>query len=200
MATFRRQLTPPWNQTPATVSVPGKQPSGPAWCACFPTSTDVEELAEPFRSNVKRFLAALDAAGASVSIAATYRPRERAYLMHYSSAIARKEIAPQNVPPMDGVLIEWVHGSDEASVQAAAAMAKLYHIVFPPALNSNHTRRRAIDMQIDRVLGKSVAKADGSLISIRTHGPMKSDLFDVGASYNVFKLVSDKPHWSEDGK
>lgn len=200
MATFRQQLTPVWNQTPAVVSIPAKELSGTAWVDCFPASTDVEDLVEPFRSNVKAFLAALATAGASVSIANTYRPKERAYLMHYCAAIARKTIAPEKVPPIGGVRIEWVHPTKDASISAAAAMARAYKIVFPPSLDSNHTRRRAIDMRIDGIVGKPVAKADGSLAVIRKHGDRESDLFAVGASYNVIKLVSDKPHWSDDGR
>jgi hypothetical protein len=199
MATFQRQLTPVWDRTPAIVSVPVKELSGTAWVQCFPASQDVEDLAEPFRSNVKSFLSALAAAGATVSIANTYRPKERAYLMHYSAAIGRKEIAPEKVPPMDGVMIEWVHPTKEASIRAATAMAKAYDIVYPPALSSNHTRRRAIDMRISDIVGKSVVKADGTEVIIRKHAETDSDLFAVGASYNVFKLVSDKPHWSDDG-
>lgn len=199
MATFQRQLTPVWNRTPAAVSVPVKELSGPAWVQCFPASRDVEDLAEPFRSNVKSFRSALAAAGASVSIANTYRPKERAYLMHYSAAIARKEVTPEKVPAMDGVMIESVHPTKYASIRAAAAMARAYEIVYPPALISNHTRRCAIDMRISGVVGKSVAKADGTQVVIRKHAETDSDLFAVGASYNVFKLVSDKPHWSDDG-
>lgn len=199
MATFRKQLTPVWEQTPATVKIPAKELSGPEWVPCFPASRDLDDLAEPFRSNVKRFLAALAAAGGSVTIANTYRPKERAYLMHYSAAIARKEIAPDRVPPMEGVMIEWVHPTKEASIKAARAMAKAYDIVFPPALTSNHTLRRAIDMRVTGVVGKSIEKADGSLVVIHKHNDTDSDLFAVGASYNVMKLVSDKPHWSDDG-
>ncbi len=119
--------------------------------------------------------------------------------MHYSAAIARKKIEPEKVPPMDGVMIEWVHPSKDASIRAAAAMAKAYDIVYPPALSSNHTRRRAIDMRISGIVGKSVTKADGTNVTIQKHSDTDSDLFSVGASYNVFKLVSDKPHWSDDG-
>jgi hypothetical protein len=101
---------------------------------------------------------------------------------------------------MAGVSIEWMHPTALASVSAASAMARAYDIVFPPALLSNHTRRRAIDMQIDSILGKSVASADGTSVAIRKHFDRDSDLFAVGATYNVFKLLSDKPHWSDDGR
>jgi hypothetical protein len=71
--------------------------------------------------------------------------------------------------------------------------------VYTPALTSNHTRRRAIDMRISGVVGKSVEMADGTKVLIQKHSDTDSDLFAVGASYNVFKLTADKPHWSDDG-
>jgi hypothetical protein len=188
-----------WNQTPAIVEIRDKELSGPAWVPCFPASTDVEDLAEPFRGCVRSFLAALAAAGASVTIANTLRPKERAYLMHYAAAIARRQIAPENEPPMAGVLIEWVRPTKTASIKAAEAMMRAYRIVYPPALNSNHTQGRAIDMRVDGIAGKLVARADGTAIVIRKHHDTDSDLFDVGASYKVYKLIADKPHWSDDG-
>jgi hypothetical protein len=200
MATFRQQLTPIWIPTPALVEIQSKQLSGLEWVSCFPTSTDVGDLVEPFRSNVRMFLAALDAAGCSVTIAATLRPKERAYLMHYSSAIISRKIKPEDVPPMDGVLIEWVHPNRDASIAAAATMARGYGIVYPPALKSRHTDGRAIDMRINDAIGKSVTAADGKLVKVTTHENDQSDLFQVGASYNVIKLISDVPHWSDDGK
>lgn len=177
-----------------------KEPSGVNWVRRFPQSTSVDDLAEPFRANVKRFLAALTAAGARVIIASTLRPRERAYLMHYSAAISRRSITPERVPPMDGVSIEWVHSSVHASLSAAMAMASAYRIVYPPAIESSHTRGRAIDMRIEAVLGKSVATADGSVVSICKHADRDSDLFAIGATYDVIKLVPDIPHWSENGR
>lgn len=199
MAMFRKQLTPIWDQTPAIVRIPAKELSGPEWVQCFPASRDIDDLAEPFRSNVKRFLAALAAGGASVTIENTYRPKERAYLMHYSAAIARKMVSPDKVPSMDGVMIEWKHPTKEASFKAAAAMARAFRIVYPPALSSNHILRRAIDMRITCAIGKSIRKADGSSVVVHKHNDTDSDLFAIGASYNVFKLIPDKPHWSDDG-
>ena len=69
--------------------------SGASWVSQFPTSKDVEDLASPFKDDLKEFLAALSAAGATVEISATYRPKERAFLMHYAFAIARKGLNPR---------------------------------------------------------------------------------------------------------
>jgi hypothetical protein len=53
--------------------------SGPQWCTRYPTSVSLEDLSQPFQGNVVRFVGALRAAGASVTVNATYRPAERAY-------------------------------------------------------------------------------------------------------------------------
>src|SRR5205823_705192 len=109
---------------------------------------------EPFRSNTKRFIAALQAAHASVSIADTLRPPQRVHLMHFSFAIAKGEILPNDVPAMPGVDIQWVHTDSHgkpdlaASKAAAQQMVQGYGIVFKPALKSRHTEGKAIDMTI----------------------------------------------------
>jgi hypothetical protein len=68
--------------------------SGKDWVNKFPTSKSVADLDPTFGANVSKFLAALAAAGASVAINATYRPKERAYLMHYAFRIARQGLSP----------------------------------------------------------------------------------------------------------
>ena len=50
--------------------------SGPQWVSQFRESTSTDDLVDPFRGNVNRFLAALSTAGATVSIATTLRPPE----------------------------------------------------------------------------------------------------------------------------
>jgi len=105
------------------------EPSGLPWCARFPGSKSVSDLAEPFRSSVQRFLGALHAGTppATVAINATVRPPERAYLMHYAWLIAHGQIAPNAVPPMRGVDIVWNHAS---AVPAADAMVHGYGMAF----------------------------------------------------------------------
>ncbi len=175
--------------------------SGPSWCSQFPTSTSVSDLADPFRTSCQRFLDALHAAGATVTISATLRRPERAYLMHWAWAIAREEMDPYEVPPLPGVDIQWVHDRPETSCNAAEAMVQGYGIVFKPALTSRHIEGKAIDMDVKwTVPTLVVAKADGTPTRI---GPPRDRsngaLHFVGASYGVYKLVSDPPHWSVDG-
>ncbi|HEY2010515.1 MAG TPA: hypothetical protein VGH23_16115 [Rhizomicrobium sp.] len=178
--------------------------AGAQWCARFPTSASLGDLAEPFQGNAKAFIDALRDAGASVSINATYRPPERAYLMHFCCLVAGyrdegkvfHQIAPGDVPAMQGVDIDWTCGGDPGGARAAAvAMRQGYEIAYPAALVSNHTRRLAIDMTIQFTGAISVKTGHGSLAA----AACQSDLWPVGKSYGVIKLPSDAPHWSVDG-
>ena len=156
--------------------------AGVQWCKLFPTSVSLEDLIEPFASNCARFISALGEKGGVVRISATWRPAERAYLMHWATMIAQGKQDPREIPPMAGVDIQWDLGDPDASRTAAGAMMKGYGIVFPPALISRHTQRRAIDMGIGG-----------------QHGMSDSLLWDFGRSFGVIKLKSDPPHWSDDG-
>src|SRR5262249_36784447 len=127
-----------------------KEPSGIIWVDRFPTSKSTDTLVDGFRQKCDAFLAALKNAGASVTINATLRPPERAYLMHWSFATSTGEFDPEDVPPHAGVDIEWVHrksnGSPDlaASRAAAAAMVHGYDIAFAPSLKSMHIAGKAI--------------------------------------------------------
>lgn len=76
--------------------------------------------------------------------------------MRYSSAIARGEMKAADVPAMDGVNISWVHETDNESVSAAAALAKSFDIVYPPALIFSPAGGEAVDMKITRNVGSSM--------------------------------------------
>ena len=144
------------------------EPSGAQWCARFPTSNSLDDLTEPFRTNASRFVAALRQAGATVSIAATYRPVERAWLMHWCFDVSHNQRDPRGVPPMLGVPIRWAHVDAQgafdavASRRAAEDMADTYRIAFMPALESRHTQRRAVDMTISWSGTLEIRAADGS--------------------------------------
>jgi peptidoglycan hydrolase-like protein with peptidoglycan-binding domain len=176
--------------------------SGPQWYNYFPTSRSVLDLASPFRQRVQAFQKALVDAGAQVIVTATYRPPERAYLMHYAARIDRGEIAPEDVPSMAGVDIKWVHYTKAGSRLAAAQMIDIYGIGGNPvALKSLHTQRLAIDWNITWDGTLKIKDGDGSTVSIGAPRDSSSNttLFDVGASYGVYKLESDPPHWSYNG-
>lgn len=173
----------------------GNELSGRQWVSRFPSGTSINDLTPVFRRSVDSFIGAIQAAGGSVRISATYRPKERAYLMHYAAAIANGAIAAERAPAMVGVNIEWNHGSTERSRAAAREMASAYQIVYPPALVSRHTERSAIDMAISGLKNKKIKDASGREVLIKKD----SDLHAVGASYGVNKLLSDPPHWSDNG-
>ncbi len=172
-----------------------KEHAGAQWCARFPTSRDLNDLVQPFRANVTRFIAALRDGRAGVHISATYRPRERAYLMHWCCKIAGGQ-DPAAVPAMPGVAIDWTCGGNRVAAKTAArAMMQGYAIAFPAALASRHTQKRAIDMTVSFQGAITVRDANGAAKRVAA----QTDLYPIGASYGVHKLVSDRPHWSDDG-
>ncbi len=176
--------------------------SGSFWVSRFPTSRAIKDLARPFATKVEEFVAAMKAGGAEVRISATYRPRERAYLMHWAWQIAKGKVAPGAVPPMPGVAIKWTHASEAKSRTAARQMVAAYGMVHVAALNSRHTERAAIDMTITWSGPLTIARKGGGVTTITTQprNGGNSQLVAIGAGYGVFKLVTDPPHWSDDGR
>lgn len=192
----------------AIASVTIKELTGGQWVSRFPGSSSTADLTPNFGRNVERFIAALREAGATVAINATYRPPERAYLMHYAYRIAREGLDPETVPAMVGVEICWVHRDADgkpdvaASKAAAQQMVTGYRIAHRPHLQSRHIERRAIDMTIIWSGDLIVAKGNGERVPIKSSprdGAGNTDLHAIGATYGVIKLVSDAPHWSDDG-
>ena len=192
---------------------PPREPSGRAWVARFPTSASVADCAQPFRDDLTAFVAALVAAGASVNIAATLRPPQRAYLMHWCWSIVKQKTDPRTIAPLDGVAIAWAHvdaqGNFDAVASAAAAedMVEAYGMQglnVAPALKSNHISGTAVDMAISWNGSLAIKQRDGTAVQIASlpRTGMNPDLKTVGASYGVIKFVggaSDMPHWSADG-
>ena len=181
--------------------------SGFPWVARFPGSTSVNDLEEVFRSAVNRFTEALRTAGATLSVTSTYRPPERAYLMHWSWMIVKQNQDPQTIPAMAGVDIQWWHGNLPASRVGAQDMVTGYGIDgldVAPALVSRHTKREAIDLAVTWSGTLKVKRADGTEANI-TSTPRDStnaDLIAVGATYDVIHFLTpaqDKNHWSIDG-
>ncbi len=193
---------------PAPAPAPGPAPSnlsGAAWWhanqAKYPTSHSVDDLKSPFRENAAAFIKAMKDAGASVSIGATLRHPTRAHLMHYCVKVAKGQIAPNKVPAIAGCDIQWDHGNLAASKKGAQEMADLFDIAFPASLTSLHIFARAIDMTISWAGRLAIKDANGAVKNIGAprNGKDNAALHKVGASYKVFKLVSDPPHWSDNG-
>ena len=131
-----------------------------------------------------------------------HSPPERAYLMHYAWRIARENLSPDKVPDMPGVDIQWSHTRPDGDMDtlksrtAAEQMVQAFDIVFKPALTSKHTEGAAIDMTVTGYPKKSFVNANQQSVELKSH----SDLHRLGASFGVHKLVSDPPHWSDDGR
>jgi hypothetical protein len=178
------------------------EPAGPQWCARYPASQSLDDLLPDFGDKVHAFISQMQKAGASVSIADTFRPPERAYLMHWACMIGGSGQDPAAVPAMAGVAIDWTCGDAVATARnAARQMMAGYQIQFPAALESRHTQRRAVDMTIGWNGTLTITDFDGQDHTIAS-GPRDGSnpqLIAVGATFGVIKLISDPPHWSDDG-
>lgn len=202
------QLTPVTIQNPAVVEVHDEL-SGPQWCGRFPGSNSTNTLTPEFKASCDAFIAAIEAAGGHKNISSTYRPPERAYLMHWAHKIYRNGFNPANVPHLGNVNIEWVHTTHQASVEAARQMVYGFSIQnlaqnTPPSLHTLHMERLAIDMSISWSGNLCIAKQDGTMVTITTtpRDGMNLQLKEVGRSYGVIKFVGgtqDRPHWSTTG-
>ena len=183
--------------------------SGPEWVDKYPTSSDPNDCVGDFRDNLNQFIKALRAAKATVKIAATLRPPQRAYLMHHAFKIANNLEDAGSVPKMATIAIDWVHrdaaGKPDipASRSAASRMVTAYGIVAQPALVSRHTQGRAVDMDIAWKGTLTIAPRKGAprKISSTPRNGENKELQEIGASYGVTKaaFAGDPPHWSDDG-
>jgi hypothetical protein len=186
--------------------------SGASWISWADTnaanSHDVELLAEPFRSDAKAFIAALRQAGATVNVTATKRSSRRAYLFHWSWKISLGKCKPSEAAAMTGVDIQWDHADDLASTRGAREMVTGFGLAVPPksinapALTSNHIVGTAIDMDIIWTGTIKVKNKQGQEVAIPFMRDVNANtlLHAVGESYGVRKLVTDAPHWSQNGR
>ncbi|MGQ8817655.1 peptidoglycan-binding domain-containing protein [Serratia sp. NA_13] len=151
--------------------------SGKKWVSRFQGSNSTTTLSPTFESNVIAFLQSLKNAWAHVTISATQRPSERAYLMHWSWKLARALINPDNVPKKTGVNIEWCHRNGDGkidrnkSIQAAKDMViayKMTNLNVAPALKSRHTEGNAIDMDITWVGSLELKNKKGETVIINS--------------------------------
>lgn len=198
---------------PSKHSTPA-QFSGPGWTARYPGSASPADLRFPFRGYVEAFMAALRVAGARVTVAATMRPLQRAYLMHWSWLIANMKADAQRIPPMPGVDIQWdhtdAHGrySSMASIAAAKAMVagfQMQRLGVAPSLTSRHTFGLGIDMTVCWNGTLKIDDATGHTVEITTlpRSGLNSALQRVAATYGVIKYNRagmDQPHWSDNGR
>lgn len=183
--------------------------SGASWVAEYPTGTTIAELTDAtFQANVQAFHDAMVAAATpennlSISISASFRPVERAHLMHYAYKVHKGTTTPaaaNTASAAAGININWDHGNLATSKAKAGEMVTGYDIAYAPALNSRHTEGKAIDWTITWTGSLMIAKKDETTkLDCTGSGSSSPNLYKVGASYGVHKLVSDPPHWSTDG-
>ena len=193
----------------------GQLPSGVEWVKKFPDNARFEDLREPFKSNVKLFLAALKEAGISVRINSVIRPPQRSYLMYYTARIVSGESNPMRIPRFkdykqaanaEDVNIDWTCGGNirlaRANAQKMKAAYGIGDTVAEP-FSSNHNKGLAIDMTLSPWfgIGKTVKNASGQPVVIKS----KRDMIEVGKTYKVFhwdikpRTRADNPHWSVTG-
>jgi peptidoglycan hydrolase-like protein with peptidoglycan-binding domain len=199
-----RALSGPSAMVQSAIALSARDLSGAGWWhanqAKFPNSSKVADLAPGFAAKVNAFLASLRAASASVEVSATRRSKVRAYLMHYSWKLSKGSIAAADVPAEPGCTMIWNHGDEAKSRRAAQEMVGLFGIVFQPSLTSRHIPGLAIDMSIGWSGTIRVRNAAGKQVPLSTPADeSNTDLHAIGASYGVIKLLTDPPHWSDNG-
>ena len=182
--------------------------SGPEWADAFPVSRSLRDLNVTFGAQARRFVAALEEAGASVDVLTTRWSTEAAYLMHWAWRIAQEACDPRRVPAMEGVNIAWWHGDVHASREAAQAMVEAYGIDafgVAPSLNSPHIRGDAVDMGIcwEGVIPIRDAGGIEHLIASDATDSVNQELVAVGETYGLVyapNVVGNPLHWSADGR
>ncbi len=166
------------------------EPAGIAWVSKYPTDRTTAGLRQPFRLHAQQFIEALETAGAHVSLTATKRPEQRAWLMHYAWRIAKGE-DPKTVPERSDIPILWTR-------QGAIDMVGAYKLRYEPSLTSRHIEGRAVDMTI--AWSKPLTVVDGHGKEVLLVVGDLDTLYEIGDSYGVIKLRKDPPHWSDDGR
>ncbi len=207
-ALLRQEDETEGNNAAAVKAEEEKTLSGPDWVEQFPTGIEISDLDGSFSGKVQKFVDALKSAGAEVTINATRRPVERAYLMHWAWMIVKRGSDPRKIPAMKGVGINWWHGNLAESRQAAQGMVDKYKIdklKVPPSLKSYHIIGKAIDMQISWGGELKIKNAKGMELLIKSSPKdhTNKELIALGKTYGVyhFKNVDkDKVHWSVDGR
>lgn len=171
-------------------------------------SIRIEDLDPSFQTSVHALIAALEHAGARVSVTATKRDQKRAYLFHWSWKIFTEKCKPSDPNTMVGVDIQWDHGDLAKSKAGAGQMVTGFGLATPPrstvapALVSNHIAGKAVDMDITWTGEIKVKNKDDSESSVTFSSNVNTNvaLHAVGATYGVKKLVTDAPHWSFNGR
>jgi hypothetical protein len=122
--------------------------------------------------------------------------------MHFCWRLSRGEVLPSDIPLRPDCPIKWDHDNIAKSRAAATEMVNLFGLIFEPSLTSRHVEGKAIDMKISWAGNRIVKDANGNRVELEAprDGSKNTALHAIGASYGVYKLISDPPHWSIDGR
>lgn len=209
----------PFTDSFALLTCTSSELSGPSWAGRFPDSRSVGALSGTFRTHVSAFIAAMRHAGIKVRPISTLRPAERAYLMHYSWLVAKRNLSPLHVPRFHAdsrhrpVSICWVHvGAHGADVRASIAAARKLAVALDvaslraaPLLASLRTKGLSIDMSTTWTARRiTIVNAAGHRVTIRStpHDGLNKALIAVGATYGVIhfrKAAQAMNVWSVNG-
>jgi len=209
----------------ATAQVHISEHSGRRFAERHPGSKDLNELKDrdpdSFQQRVRRFIQALEDAGATVTVGSTYRSDETQYLMHYAWRIAHGDINPADVPPWPGIDICWDWLNEDgtqdlgASSLGAQELVDAYHMVNyaakPPY--SHHRDHLAVDLSISwhgNITVRNVTLPDGTVGNVTLQNgtgipetdSMNRQLWNLGQRPNfdiTHNQGTDWPHWSPDG-
>jgi Putative peptidoglycan binding domain len=178
------------------------------------------DLEEPFKTNFGIFKEMLEDAGAVCNVTLTKRSDKRAYLCHWAWKIAKGDRKSAEIPPMEGVDIDWVHKDDEGkpdeakSKKAAEDMAAAFGVDAlrrPPLLTDHYVRGQSADMTVTWAgtitlyrLRKHSAALVASLAALKvsadsvtenvTSNPKDAsnpDLIRIARSYKVYRSPVD---------
>jgi hypothetical protein len=206
--TVKAEWTTDAGSASATASVEVAELSGVAWVTRYPNSQSTSDLDPTFKTAVESFIAAMQTAGATVSINQTRRTPENEYLMYHAYRVGDAGVDPTSVPANADINICWAHRDTSgkvdkaASAAAAHSMVQAWHIVYAPAAASRHGQGLAIDMDISWTGNLAINDSAGKAVNISStpRDGGNADLQTVGRGYGVIKLASDPPHWSSDGR
>lgn len=194
-----------------------KQIADDRWGGATP---DIAELESGFGGDLQKFIDMLKANNITPSLESAYRPPQRSYLFHYCVKVWKGKIAPNKVPAMDGVDINWDHGNLAASRKGAEELAHAFELVGVAAHPSNHNSGQAVDMKMDftgnptnkltysvgsKSLTRTIKTSDEAKAGEKAAGKSiagigSRELSKAGADFGVKRAIdNDIVHWSRHG-
>jgi hypothetical protein len=182
---------------------------------------NIAELESGFGSDLQKFMDMLRANNIKPKLTSAFRPKQRSYLFHWCLEVANGRMAPKDVPTMEGVEINWDHGNEAKSRQAAQALAVSFGLVGVAALTSNHNSGLAADMVMDfkgnttntitykigsRTVTRTIKVDDEAIDGEKNAKKVISNIgarefSKAGADFGVKRAIdNDIVHWSRSGR